>query len=174
MRGEESAAMPPEPGPDSLAIRAGKPEGIDPVAGKELEPAFVVRRRKGFQAGQDLEEEHEPVGLPLVAVFTDQPREMEAGGRQLKSQFLPRLTAGGSIRRFAGGGFQFSAARAPETSIRFAGTLEEERFIALIEDIEQRGDAVGQRHCESETGKRGGCKRVPTPAATPIPPEPRA
>ena len=79
MRGKECAAMPPEPGPDSFAIRAWELEGIDSVAGKELEPAFVVRRRQGFQAGYDFEEEHEPVGLPFVAVFTDQSREVEVG-----------------------------------------------------------------------------------------------
>jgi len=146
MRGEKAAAKLPEPGPEALAVGLGNFEAGNSFAREEGKAALGVRRGEGFQFYADFEEEHEPMGLALVAVFADEAGKVQVRWREDEAGFLVGLAAGAMVGRFAEVHFQFAAARAPETAVGFLGALEQEDFIALTETVEERGDFIRQRH----------------------------
>ena len=97
-----------------------------------------------MQARLYLEEKHEPMSLALVAALADESGQMKVAGPQAEPDFFRRLAAGAGVRRFAGRGVELAAARAPEAPVRLASAEEEQDFIAVIEAIEQRRNAVGK------------------------------
>lgn len=97
VRGKKTAAMPPEQRPDLFAIRLREPERIERGPGEKLEPSLAMRRRRGGQARFDLEEKHQPVRLSGVAVFADDPGEVQVGGMEVKPHFFAGFAAGAGM-----------------------------------------------------------------------------
>ncbi len=152
MRGKEAATMLPEQGPDLVAVGPGQRQTGQLVCRKKLEAPFAVRRRQEVESGSNFEEEHQPVGLPLVTVLADQPGQMQVGGLEGQTKFFRGFATGAGVRRFAQVGPEFSAARTPQAAVRFLRPLQQEDFVLFIETVEQRADLVRQRHPLSETG----------------------
>jgi len=71
---------------------------------------------------------------------------------ELLAGFLPRLTTGAGIGRFAFIHVQFATARTPKAAIRLLRALEQKDFVLLVEAVEQSGNFIGQLHRASETG----------------------
>src|SRR5213593_3897231 len=132
MRGEEAAPMTPEQRPDLFAVRQRQGQACESVFGKELEAPFAMGRRPDLEPTCDLEEEHEPVFLPPVAVFTDEAGQMEVGGLQGQAQFLGGFATGASVGRFAQFRAQLAARRTPKAAVRFLGPLEQQDFILTV------------------------------------------
>lgn len=84
--------------------------------------------------------------MSLVAMFTDDARQMKIGGLQLETHFLVRFAAGAMIGRFAGFLGEFAAARTPASAVGFLGPFQQQDLVLRVEDVEQRGDFIGQRH----------------------------
>ena len=82
----------------------------------------------------------------LIAVLAHEAGQMQVSGRERERCFLVRLAAGAGVRRFAEVGIQFAAAGTPQAEIGFLRALQQEHVIALVENVEQRRDFVGQRH----------------------------
>src|SRR4051812_43450836 len=95
-----------------------------------------------LQPNFHLEEKDEPVALPAVIVFAHNGREVQIAWRDLQTEFLLRLAAGASIRRFPIVGVNLAAARTPEATIGFLRSFEQQHFVALIENVKQGGDSV--------------------------------
>lgn len=76
MGGEEAPTVPPEQRPDLIAIGLGQVKPSDLIAFDELKAPFAMGRGQGSEAWLDLEEKHQPMRVPRVAVFTDEPCEM--------------------------------------------------------------------------------------------------
>ena len=79
-------------------------------------------------------------------MLADEAGQMQIGGRELEVGFLARFAAGARVRRLAEFSFQFAATRTPQAAIGFLRTFEQQHFVALVENVEQRGDFVRQRH----------------------------
>src|SRR3989442_11318167 len=125
MRGEKSATMLPEQGPDLFMVRLGQWKRIEFVPAKEAELAFAVICGQRFQARAQFEEEHEPMRFAFVAVLADDAGEVQGCGRDFEGEFLERFAAGTRVRRFAGFDFQLAAARTPKTAIGWLGAMHE-------------------------------------------------
>jgi len=160
VRGEESTAMLPEPRPDFLAVGLRQFQLVQRHARKELKAAFGVNGRKHFQFWLHLEQEHEPMRVPLVAVLADEAGEVQVGWGQLLAGFLARLAASAGVRRFALVRMQFPAAWTPKAAIRFLGALQQEDFVLLVKAVEQSGNFVGQLHRTSETANGKSRKKL--------------
>ena len=78
-----------------------------------------MQRRHVRQSRFDLEQEHQPMTLALVAVLADQAGEVQIGNCQGQPQFLLRLAARAGVRRFALVLMQLSSAGTPKSEIRF-------------------------------------------------------
>ena len=124
MGGEETAAMLPEQRPDLFPISGRQTERLDFATREEGEASLPVGRRELIQSGQDLEEEHQPVGLTLVTAFADEGSEVEVRGREMDTEFLERFPTRTRVGRLSDVLMEFPAAGAPETSIGFLGTFE--------------------------------------------------
>lgn len=149
MRGEEATAMLPEPRPDALTVGLRNVQAVQRGTREELKAPLAHRRRKFFQLRLQLEQEHEPVGLPLETMLADEAGEMKIGPKKLLAEFLVRFAGGAGVGRFAFVGVQLAAARTPEAAIRLLRAFEQEDFILLIKAIQQRGDFVRQLHARS-------------------------
>jgi len=77
MSGEESAPMPPEKGPQLIAISRRQWKRGEFLPAEELEMSLAMRRRNCFQASSNFEEKHQPMGLSGVAMFADETSEMK-------------------------------------------------------------------------------------------------
>lgn len=80
MRGEEAAAVLPEPRPDAFAVGLRKVQAAQRDAREELEAAFAHGRRDLFELWFQFKQEHQPVRVALVTVFTHKPGEVEVRG----------------------------------------------------------------------------------------------
>jgi len=150
MRGEKTAAMLPEPRPDSLAIGLRNAQLIQLRPREKCETPFLHRRREHFQSRLQFKQKHEPMRLALETVFADHAGEMKVFRREVQAEFFGRLARGTGVRRFTIIHVQFATARTPETAIRLLRTFEQQHFVPLIKTIEQRGDFVRQLHARSE------------------------
>ena len=146
MRRKKSPAIPPKKRPDLFQIRLRDGQRRELRGGEKRKIAFLMRRRDLRQARQNFEQKQQPMLAILVAVFADDPGQMQIAMGQLHSNFFPGLPAGAGVGRFAIGHLQLAAARAPQAEVGLAGAPQQQRFILLVETIEQRGDFVGQRH----------------------------
>ena len=146
MRGEEAAAMLPKPRPNAFAIGLGQGEIIQRGAGEKLKRAFRVWRRDGGETRLHLEEEHEPMGVALIAVLTDEAGEVKVRRREREAHFLVRLPAGTGVGRFANAGLELPAGRTPPAAIRLLSTVEEKDFVCCVEAVEEGGDFVRKEH----------------------------
>src|ERR1035438_8396227 len=144
MRRKEPAAVMPEPGPNALAVRPRYLQACHGLAGEELKASFLVHGRQGSKPAVHLEQEHQPMGLALVAMLAHQPRQMQVGRRKPQPQLFLRLTARADIRRLADIRVQLPAARAPKPSIRLLCPLQQQRLVLLIEAVKQRRNFVRQ------------------------------
>ena len=77
MRGEEAAAILPEPRPDAFAVGLRDVQAVQRGAREELKAAFAHRRRELLELRFQLEQKHEPVRVALKAVFAHEPGEVE-------------------------------------------------------------------------------------------------
>ena len=77
VRGEETAAMPPEQRPDLFAIGLRQRQAFQSVTGEKREPAFIVRRRQLCQLLGKLEQKHQPMRLAFIAVLADDAGQMQ-------------------------------------------------------------------------------------------------
>ena len=149
VRGEETAAVSPEPGPDLFDVRLRKLKAGKFVPGKEFEAAFAMGGRQRIDSRLYLEQEHQPMGLTLVAVLTHQAGQVKIASGEVDAQLFVSFTAGAGIGRFSIVGVKFSATRAPEAEIGLLRPFKQKHFVALIEAVEQSGDFVRQCHWES-------------------------
>src|SRR2546425_5257102 len=94
MRGEKSAAMPPEQRPDSLAIGLRKRQLFQCVGGKKFKPPFGVRRRQMRQSLLHFKQKHEPMRLAFVTVFADDAGQMQLRRRNSQTDFFGGLPKG--------------------------------------------------------------------------------
>jgi hypothetical protein len=159
MRGEEAAAMLPEPRPDVFAVCLRQLQTVQRLAREELKPAFLVNGRERLQLRLHLEQKHQPMRLALETVFADEAGEMQVARGELLAGFFVRLAAGAGVGRFAFVRVQLAAAWTPQATIRLLRAFEQEDFIVLVEAVEQRGDFVGQLHARSEAGSTARGKR---------------
>src|SRR5437867_336035 len=120
-----------------------------------------MRWRQRLEARFDLEKEHQPMRLSLVAVLAGQAGQMKVAGRQRQPEFFGCLATGAGVRRLATLGAEFAAAGAPKAAIGFLSPLEQEHLAAIVERVEQGGDMVGQGHDLSEPAERVSGKREP-------------
>ena len=88
------------------------------------------------------EEKHQPMALPQITVLADNPGEVQIGSFQTPAKFFLRLATGAGVGRFADVGVQLAAAGAPEAAVGFLRAFEQEHFIALVEAIKQRRNAI--------------------------------
>lgn len=152
--GEEAAAVLPEPGPDFFPVGLRELQTVQRGAREELKATLGMDRWQRLESGLHLEQEHEPMGLPLVAVFADEPGEVQIARGELLAGFLAGLAAGAGVRGFALVRMQFPAAGTPEATIRLLRAFEQEDFVAFVKTVEQRGDLVGQFHAASEAQRQ--------------------
>ena len=140
MRREKAPAMLPEPRPDLLPIRLRNLQPGNHFAREKFKPALRMRRRQRFQFHLYLEQEHQPMRLPLKPMLADQSGQVQVGGFQHQPRLFMRLPTGAHIRRFPNLHLQLAPARTPKAAIRLLRPLEQQYIIALIKTIEQRGD----------------------------------
>jgi hypothetical protein len=76
VRGEESATMLPKTGPDPFAVRLRELESVQGLTREEPEVPFPVIGRRSLQLQSNLEQEHQPMCVALVAVLTDDARQV--------------------------------------------------------------------------------------------------
>jgi len=146
MRGEKAVPVPPKPGPDPLAVGLGQLHCLQGFAGKELKPAFPVRRREHRKLLLYFEQEHEPMTLALVPMLADNSRQMQIGGGNPESHLLSSFSASAGVRRFALFRVQFAATRAPQSQIRFLRPFQQQHLIVVIKTVEQSRDVVWHPH----------------------------
>lgn len=82
MGGKKPTPMLPEPWPEPFPIRLRKFQLRYFPRLKELKPAFPVRRRELLNPPLHLEEKHQPVTLPGIAVFADEAGQVQVAGRE--------------------------------------------------------------------------------------------
>ena len=152
VRGEEAAAVLPEPGPEFFAVGLRQLQVNQRGLREELKPALGVNGREYFQFWPYFKQEHEPVGLTLVTVFADEAGEMQVTRFELLAGFLAGLATGAGVGRFALVRVELATARTPEAAIGLLRAFEQEDFIVVVEAVEQGGDFVGQLHRASESG----------------------
>ena len=145
MGGEESVSMFPNERPDGGAISLREWDGIHLCAGEKLEAAFFVRGRHGVEFRFQLEEEHEPVRLALVAAFADDAGEVEIGGSEFDAEFFAGFSTGTGVGRFACVRVKLATGRTPVSEVGFVCALDEEDFVGFVETVKQCGDFVGER-----------------------------
>ena len=158
VRGEEAAAILPEPRPDAFAVGLRNVQAVERGAREELKAAFAHPRRELFQLRFQLEQKHQPVRVALETVFAHETGEVEIRWQKLPAEFLVRLAGGADVGRFADLRVEFPARRTPEAKVGLPGAFQQEDFVAFVETVEQGGDFVGQNHPASESGAMGGGK----------------
>ena len=151
MGGEETAAMLPEQGPDLFPIGGRQAKRFEFATREEGKASLTVGRGEMIEAWEDLEEEHQPVGLSLVTALAHEGREAEIRGREMNAHFLECLPTRARVGGLADVLMEFSAAGAPQPPIGFLGTFEQQDVIRCIEAVEQRRNLVGQAHAPRMT-----------------------
>lgn len=146
MGGEKLTTISQDEWPDLLAIRVGNRQPLQLRTRKERKPTFPNTGRNALHPRADLEQKHQPVRRPGISVFAHDSRQMQVGRAQAEAQLLLRFPTGTRPRRFARGGFQLPAWRAPKTPIRFLEALDQKHAIRVIKDVEQRRYLVRQGH----------------------------
>ena len=164
MSGKKATSMFPEQRPKLFLIGLRQLECGEFSARKEFERPFAMSGRADLQPRPDFEKKHEPMGLTLIAMLTDETTEVQIFRVQFQSQFLPTLAAGASIRRFAVIGMQFSAAGTPKSPIRFVQPLDQQHLVPIIKTIKECRDFVGEHRISSSLffqTVRGGGSHLP-------------
>jgi hypothetical protein len=77
MRSKKAAAKPPEPGPKTFSIGCRQPKSLNFFSTKKGKPAFAMHRRQVDQPRPHLEQKHQPMALPLVAMLAHDSRQMK-------------------------------------------------------------------------------------------------
>ena len=159
VRGKEATTMLPKPRPEFFPVGLRQLQIDQRRLREELKPALRMDGREGFEFWFHFKQEHEPVRLTLVTVFTDEAGEMQVARLELLAGFLARLATGAGVRRFALVRVELAPARTPEAAIGLLRAFEQEDFIVVVEAVEQGGDFVGQLHRASESGDGKGRKK---------------
>ena len=142
---EEGTSVLPEEGPDLFAISAGEREGFEVFAGGKMERAFLVLRRQRGKAWLDFKQEHQPMGVALIAVFADDAGEVEVVGRELQAGFFASFTDGAGVRAFSGVGFELAAGRTVAAAVGLMIALDQQHAPILVKGVQQCGNPVWQR-----------------------------
>ena len=142
---EEGTSVLPEEGPDLFAISAGEREGFEVFAGGKMERAFLVLRRQCGKAWLDFKQEHQPMGVALIAVFTDDAGEVEVVGRELQAGFFAGFTDGAGVWAFSGVGFELAAGRTVAAAVGLMIALDQQHAPILVKGVQQCGNPVWQR-----------------------------
>ncbi len=137
MCGKKLAAMPPKQRPDLLTVGLWQRQRHDLFRCEKRKPAFRTRCWQSLEPFFDLEQKHQPMALPLVAVFTYNASQVQICWRDFQAKLFLGLTARAGIRRFANVHLQLTARGAPETAVRLVRALEQQHLVPLIETIEQ-------------------------------------
>ena len=137
--GKEPAAITPEKRPYLLGIRPGNGQRRHLGGGEETEFAFAMGRRQLSEARLDFKQKHEPMRLPFVAVFADDPGQMQIRRAQVNTNLLTRLAASAGEGRFASSHVELAAARTPKAPVRIESPMQKQRFIPRIEAVKERG-----------------------------------
>ena len=142
---EEGTSVLPEEGPDLFAISAGEREGFEVFAGGKMERAFLVLRRQRGKPWLDFKQEHQPMGVALIAVFADDAGEVEVVGRELQAGFFAGFTDGAGVRAFSGVGFELAAGRTVAAAVGLMVALDQQHAPILVKGVQQRGNPIWQR-----------------------------
>ena len=86
------------------------------------------------------------MGAALISLFAHNAGEVEIGGSESDAHFFMGFSTGTIVGRFPAVRFQFASTGTPQSLVRFLGPFEQEDPILRIEDVEQRGDLVWERH----------------------------
>ncbi len=146
MGGEETAAMLPEQGPDLFPIGGRQAERFKFATWEEGKASLAVGRGEMIEAWEDLEKEHQPVGLSLVTALAHEGGEVQIRGCEMDAEFLERLPTSACVGGLADILVEFPAAGAPQPPIGFLGTFEQQDVIRCIEAVEECRNLVGQAH----------------------------
>src|SRR5690348_6671096 len=97
MSGKKTSAMLPEPRPDLFEIRLWNIKLRKAGARKEFKPPFAMCRWQACQPRFHFKQEHQPMTLALVTIFTNQTGQVQIGRGQFQAQLFLSLTAGTGI-----------------------------------------------------------------------------
>ena len=86
MRGEETAAVLPEPWPYALPVCLRDRQPRQGFTWEELKAPFAMRGRQRRQSSLYLEQEHQPMALALIAVLARQPGQVQVQRRKRQTQ----------------------------------------------------------------------------------------
>ena len=117
MGDEKAAAMLPEKGPYLFAISARQRQRFEIGFGGPTEGAFLMLGRQLGEAGLYLEEKHQPMGVALIAVFTDEAGEVQIGRGEVQAGFFVRLSNSAGVRALSEIRTQLASGRAETTTI---------------------------------------------------------
>src|SRR5580698_3428692 len=99
MRGKKAVAMLPKKRPDFFGVGWRDGQAGDLLWRKKGERTFRMRRRHGLKTRFNLEQEHEPMRLPLVTVFGNQGGKMQVRGNKFHAHFFKGFAAGAGVGR---------------------------------------------------------------------------
>ncbi len=146
MRGEKTAPVLPEERPELFPIRVRQWKRVECRPGKKLEaPLFHWRWELG-KTRLEFVEKHEPVGGSKIAMFTHNSREVQFPGSYLEADLFEGFTTGTGVGGFSDVGAKFTSEWAPESAIRFLGSLHQQDLVLRVESVDERRDFVGQVH----------------------------
>ena len=103
--GNEATAVLVIDRPEDCRVGCGDLDPINFFARKELEVSLVDGRRNFMQGLTAIKEEHQPVGLALVAFFRNHAEEVQVGSGDSMISFFSDFAYGTFEGRFAFGGF---------------------------------------------------------------------
>jgi hypothetical protein len=84
------------------------------------------------------------VALPFIGFFGDHGKEVQVVRGHGEAGFLVRFPHGTLEGRLAGGGFEFSADRAPDPEVRWFRPQQEQLFARGVFEKHEDGDFVGE------------------------------
>jgi hypothetical protein len=94
---KEAVTVTPEEWPDLLSVGLRQSQFVKGAPGMKLESAFIVSRGQQTKSWMHLEEEHEPVGLAIVARLTNDARQVEVRWFDGQTDLFRRFTTRASI-----------------------------------------------------------------------------
>ena len=124
VRGEEAAAMLPEPRPKTFAVGLWNVQSVQRGAREEMKASFAHRGWEFFQLRFQLKQEHEPVGLALEAMLAHDSGEVKIRRQKFQPEFFVRFAGGAGVGGFAFVHVQLAAARTPEAQVWLPGAFE--------------------------------------------------
>lgn len=112
-----------------------------------------MRRRERIEFAGNFEKKHKPVRVTFEAGFRNDAGEVKFARSDVEGEFFGGFAAGAGVRRFAFGGVEFTAGRAPEAEVGLLRAMHEQDFVAGVEAVEESGDFVGKLHLRNDADR---------------------